>query len=158
MSTRSKWITVIVAGTIIAVMFGANGPLGGFWGVETGETDPSGGAMAALISASLVESVAFGVGLAWIAFGWTLVRRLGRPLALPTYVAVAWALVSWAPHTSFHQSIAEGNYGALAAVEWGFHVTLVVGAFIVAAFVWQALRTNSSKDVTPASGPAAIAG
>lgn len=152
MSTRNKWIAVIVVGTIIAVLFGATGPLGGFWGVESGETDPSTGALAALIVASLVESLAFGVGLAWIAFGWPVVRGLSRPLALPTYLAIAWALISWAPHTSFHQSVAEGNYGGLAAIEWGFHVTLVIGAFIVAAFVWRALR-GTSNDVPTGSAP-----
>ena len=140
MSTKTKWITVIVAGTIVAILFNANGPLGGFWGLEQGDTDPSGGALAALIAAQLVEFVAFGVGLAWIAFGWPVVSGISRPLAVPTYLAIAWALVSWAPHTSFHQSVADGNWAGLAAIEWGFHVTLVIGAFVVAAFVWRALR------------------
>ena len=140
MSTRTKWIVVIVAGAIVAILFSATGPLGGFWGMEDGDTDPSGGALAALIGAGLIEYIAFGVGLAWIAFGWPMVRGDGRPLALPAFVAVAWALVSWAPHTSFHQSLGDENYGGLAAVEWGFHVTLVIGAMVVAAFVWRALR------------------
>ncbi|MEM7274455.1 MAG: hypothetical protein AAF547_15325 [Actinomycetota bacterium] len=154
MSGRGKWIAVIVWGTIIAMLFGANGPLGGFWGVESGDTDPSGGALAALIGAAIVEWIGFGVGLAWLAFGWPLVRALDRPLARPAWAAIGWALVSWAPHTSFHQSVAEGNYGALAAVEWAFHATLVAGGIVLAAFVWQVLR--SADPDRPA--PAAVAG
>lgn len=153
MSTRNKWIIVIVAGTIVGILFGPNGPLGGFWGAEDNATDPTGGALAALIVASIVESIAFGVGLAWIAFGWPMVRRISRPLAAPAFVAIAWALVSWAPHSAFHQSIAEGNWNGLAAVEWGFHVTLVIGAFVVAAFVWQALR--GAEAPAPSVVPAA---
>ncbi|MEM7322130.1 MAG: hypothetical protein AAF531_03500 [Actinomycetota bacterium] len=148
MSTRNKWIAVIVVGAIAATLFRATGPLGGFWGLESGDTDPSGGALAALVLAEIVESVAFGVGLAWIAFGWPVVSRLNRPLAVPAFIAVAWGLISWAPHTSFHQSIGEGNWGGLAAVEWAFHVTLVVGAFLVAAFVWRVLQ-NSEATAAP---------
>lgn len=151
MSTRTKWIAVIVAGTIVAIIFGANGPLGGFWGVEDSGTDPSGGALAALIFAAIVEAIAFGVGLAWIAFGWPIVSRVNRPLAVPAFAAIAWGLVSWTPHSAFHQSTAEGNYAGLAAIEWGFHVTLVVGAFFVAAFVWQVLR---GVDVSAPTAPA----
>jgi len=142
MSNRNKWIAVIVVGTVVAILFGANGPLGGFWGAETSDTEPAGAALAGLISASIVESIAFGVGLAWIAFGWPLVKDAGR-LGLATYIAVAWGLVSWAPHTAFHQSLGEGNWGGLAAVEWGFHVTLVIGAFIMATFVWRVLRRSA---------------
>ena len=126
---------------------GANGPLGGFWGVESGETDPSGGVLAGFVLAAIVEAIAFGVGLAWFAFGWDLVNQVPRPLAVATYGAIGWALVSWAPHTSFHQSVAEGNWGGLLAIEIGFHVTLVIGALIVAAFVWRVmsdLRTDRS--------------
>ncbi|MEM7338074.1 MAG: hypothetical protein AAF467_05470 [Actinomycetota bacterium] len=157
MSGKGKWIGVIVLGTVIAMLFSAPGPLGGFWGMESGETDPAGGALAALIGAAIVEWIAFGIGLAWLAFGWPVVRRTDVPLALPAWAAIGWGLVSWAPHTSFHQSVAEGNYGGLAAVEWAFHVTLVIGACIVAAFTWQVLRSTTSGAGRTPSSPAAAA-
>lgn len=149
MSSRSKWAAVIVGGTLVAIMFGANGPLGGFWGVETSDPEPAGAALASLVLASIIEAIAFGVGLAWIAFGWPLVKDRGG-LGLATYGAVAWGLVSWAPHTGFHQSIGEGNYGGLAAIEWGFHVTLVIGAFIVATFVWRVLQGADARTLQTA--------
>ncbi|MGI9599007.1 MAG: hypothetical protein ACR2QK_22780 [Acidimicrobiales bacterium] len=155
MDGKKKWVAVIVAGTILAILLGANGPLGGFWGVETGETDPEGGILAGLILASIVESIAFGVGLAWIAFGRGLVKHVSRPLAMATYVAVAWSLVSWAPHTAFHQSLAAENWGGLLAVEWGFHITLVIGAFVVATFVWRILAEAGSPRSATAAGAAA---
>ena len=83
MSTKKKWIVVIVVGTLAAILLGANGPLGGFWGLEEGDSDPTGGALVALIVAAIIEAIAFGVGVAWIAFGWPIVKRFRRPLAMP---------------------------------------------------------------------------
>ncbi len=145
MSSRRKWVTTSIVGFIIAVLFGAQGPLGGFWGsgADT-DTDPSGAALAGLIGAGLVEAVAFGVGLAWIAFGWSVVKSVNRPLAVATFVAIAWGLVSWAPHTAFHQSLGDENWGGLAAIEWGFHVTLVISAFVVATFIWRIFADTGS--------------
>lgn len=149
-SDRGKWLAVIVVGTIAAILLGANGPLGGFWGVETYDVEPAGAALAGLVTAGIVESIAFGVGLAWIAFGWPLVKPWGR-LGFATYGAIAWGLVSWPPHSSFHQSTRIENWAGLAGIEWGFHVTLVISAFIVAAFVWRVLRTaDPSASALPA--------
>lgn len=139
MTTKTKWIAVIMAGFIAAGLLGAQGPLGGFWGAETTDPEPSGGALAGLIGAGVIEGIAFGVGLAWLAFGREMLQT-NDGQATATYLAVAWALVSWAPHTSFHQSIADDDYGGLAAIELGFHVTLVIGALIIASFVWRTLR------------------
>lgn len=143
---KKKWIAVIVAGTLIAVLFGPNGPLGGFWG-DTGDDDIPGGAMAGLVTAKLLESVAFGVGLAWLAFGWKVVRNVGRSLAVATYLAVGWALVSWAPHSSFHQTWTEDDWYGLAAIELGFHATLVIAAFVVAAYLWRTWQGSAPESI-----------
>ncbi|MEM7337344.1 MAG: hypothetical protein AAF467_01785 [Actinomycetota bacterium] len=146
MAGRTKWIAVTVVGTIVALLFGANGPLGGFWGESVlSDPEPEGAALAGLIGAGLVESVAFGVGLAWIAFGWPMMQRVGGALATWTFVAVAWGLVSWAPHTSLHVTNGSTDWGRLAVIEWGFHVTLVIGAMIVATFVWQTLQRAGER-------------
>lgn len=150
MSERRKWIVVIVIGAVVALLLGANGPLGGYWGVETYDPGPTGAALASLVTAGIVESIAFGVGLAWIAFGWPLVNDRGG-LGFATYGAIFWWLASWTPHTSIHQSIAIENWAGLAGIEWGFHVTLVISAFIVTAFVWRVLRsTEASAAMRPA--------
>ena len=122
------------------MLFGANGPLGGFWG-DTGDDDIPGGALAGLITASLVESIAF-VGLAWLAFGWSSVRHASRRLAMATFLAIGWGLVSWFPHSSLHISWQDDNWYGLAAIEWGFHVTLIIAALIVATYVWHTLRES----------------
>ena len=145
MSTRRKWTAVIVVGFVIAVLFGANGPLGGFWGGDTSDEDIPGGALAGLVMANLVESLAFGAGLAWFAFGWQHVQHAGRRLATATYVAIGWGIVSWFPHSSLHIAWEEDDWYALAAIEWGFHVTLVVAAVIVATYVWRTLTDPAPR-------------
>ena len=47
------------------------------------------------------------MGVAFLVFGGRLLARAGQPATLTyaTYIAIAWALVSWWPHDNFHRSI-----------------------------------------------------
>ena len=137
------WIPVIVVGTLAAIVLGPNGPAGGFWGAD-GE-DPTGGALAALAAYGLLEAVAFGIGLAFAVFGWRMLRQLGADgrLTTFTYLAIVWGLVSWWPHGSFHQAIEDDNFAGLAAIEWGFHATMLVCVLVITTFFWRVLAGDS---------------
>lgn len=126
--TRGARIAVAVIGTLVAGLAGPNGPLGGFWGVEPAP-GLEGGVLGALVLYSVIEAVIFGVGLVWLIFGREVLRGPGARAA---HLAVGWALVSWFPHGAFHQSIAHDNWAGLAAIEYGFHLTMLIAGLLVA--------------------------
>ena len=131
-----KWLAVTIGLGIAAFLASPNAPLGGFWGTPM-NLSPTGAQMALLLLLTAIQALAFGLGAAFLIFGFALVKAqlpshpdLGRA----TYLAIAWSLLSWWPHSSFHQTLSMGNVGGLIAIEYGFHVTLILGGLIVACF------------------------
>jgi hypothetical protein len=57
--------------------------------------------------------------------------------------SVGWVLVSWWLHDSLHM-IVGWETGALLAVEYGFHVTLMIAGLVVAYFFVDALRRRET--------------
>lgn len=100
--------------------------------------EPTGLQIVFLIGVSVFEGLGLGLGVAFLIFGYPLVQRLAdgsRPLALATQLSIAWWLVSWWPHDNLHRTMGS-DYSALIAVEYGFHITLMIAAAIVAyAFI-----------------------
>ena len=79
------------------------------------------------------ESLTFGLGAAFLTFGWPqLQQRVGgsRPLRWAMFISIAWLLISWWPHDKLHafNKTQEG----LLFIEYGFHLTLFIGAAILA--------------------------
>jgi hypothetical protein len=131
-----KWVAVTVALGIAAFITSPNAPLGGFWGTPP-SLSPTGAQKALLMLLSAIQSLAFGLGVAFLLFGRPLVHAQlpGHPtLAQATYLSIAWSLLSWWPHTSLHQTHGMDDLGALIAIEYAFHVTVILGALIVACF------------------------
>lgn len=152
-TTRRHWIPVTIVVGLVALLLGPQGPLGGFWGAEG--DDPTGGALAALVAYAIVEAAVFGFGIAFVLFGLPLLRQhgAGERLTRITFVAIAWALVSWWPHGSFHQAIEEDNYGGLAAIEWAFHATMLVCGLVMAMFFWRVLDGLRREPSAGAAAP-----
>lgn len=143
---RTKVILVAIAFAIVGFLLNPNAPLGGMlFGAppEGSGPSPSGAQIAALMVVALVESIAFGVGVALLAFGLPRARRLipRAGLATAAWIAVVWLLVSWVPHTAMHQT-AGRDFAKLVAIEYAFHVTLVAGGAILA---W-ALTTGAREE------------
>ncbi len=130
---KAQWIGVTLAGAVVAILFSPNGPLGGFWGAQP-TPGLEGGVFGALVVYSVLEALVFGLGIAWLAFG----RRVmtDGAWAGAAHLAVGWALVSWFPHGSFHQSITHDNWAGLAAIEYGFHLTMLVAGVVVARHLY----------------------
>ena len=89
----------------------------------------------------IVESVAFGLGVAFLIFGWRLVRQTGvGPFAAwGGYMGIAWSLVNWWAHDGFHR-VTGLNFGGLVRIEYGFHVTLILGGILTAYFFLSVSR------------------
>lgn len=131
--SKRAWIAVTVLGTLIAGLAGPNGPFGAFWGVEP-TPGLEGGVLGALIVYSVIEAIVFGIGLAWLFFGRSVLRGPGSGAA---HLAVGWALVSWFPHGGFHQSTAHDNWAGLAAIEYGFHLTMLIAGLVLARHFYR---------------------
>lgn len=91
---------------------------------------------------ALLEAVAFGIGVAFLLFGWPLVQSMqaNRPGTMWFFIAIVWSLVSWWPHDNMHRHNGEDMAGLLR-IEYIFHFTLIVAAFIIARQFWKLLRS-----------------
>lgn len=58
---------------------------------------PSSIQLVLFIILSVLESLLFGIGVAFLSFGWPLVRRTteNRSWATAVFLAIAWSLISW---------------------------------------------------------------
>lgn len=103
-----------------------------------GEPLPS-GLLPFFILLGAVSSVAFGLGIAVLVSGLPTFRRLtGLPVGLrdATWLSVVWILASWWPHENLHRVSGEHDFVGLLRIEYGFHVTLIAAACVIAyAFV-----------------------
>jgi hypothetical protein len=101
MKTKTKVILITSACTIAAIALGSNTPLGEMvWPAQDLHTPPTSAQVPAFIAVSLIEAVAFGLGVSFLIYGYPSVRqRTGSTReAVAVYLSIAWLLVSWFPH------------------------------------------------------------
>lgn len=108
---------------------------------------PTGALLAGFMLISLIEALLFGFGVAFIAFGYPMLRRThGRKKILPLFIATAWLLVSWWPHDNMHAHNGMDLIG-LIKIDYIFHVTLIIAALVIAKYVYSLVRDGAgSKD------------
>jgi hypothetical protein len=141
-----KWLVVTIVLAVIAFLASPNGPLGGFWRPSSDFPPPSAGQLPWFVLLNVAESLTFGFGIAFLFFGYPLIRNIlpaSRNLTLAAYLSIAWLLSSWWPHDSLH--VANGtNMSGLLAIEYGFHVTLMVTGAILAFFFLALVRQRAA--------------
>ena len=167
---RMKWIVVTVVLALFAFLTSVNGPLGAAvfgWHPAEGSPEPSGGQLPFFILLGLAEAVAFGFGVAFLLFGYPWMRDAGHAttrLTRAAHISIAWILLNWWSHDSFH--IANGmNLGGLLLIEYAYHITLMAAGAIAAAWfitVVRGYRAAMGTTAMPAAGlmasPAPVAG
>lgn len=142
-----KWIVVTLILGVAAFLASPSGPLGGFWGLHAEGPSPVGMQKEFFILLTMIQSLAFGFGFAFLLFGQEAVRSFlpaDRSLRLPVYLAIAWSLLSWWPHSNLHQTHNPDNISGLLAIEYGFHVTLILGAVVIAYFILVKSKQSQS--------------
>lgn len=136
LDVRGRFIGTVVVGVVVALVFGPDGPLGGFWRPAAGSEEPSGLMIPGFIGVSVAEGIALGTALGVLLFGRGWFTRLvgASGLATAAWLSTMWLLGSWWPHTAAHRYVGE-DLGGLLAIEWIFHVGSMVAIGIVLAAI-----------------------
>jgi len=132
----AKWIGVSLVVAAIAFLASPHGPLGAFWRPSPDMPTPVGPQVPLFMLLNIAEAVAFGAGVAFLIFGYRLIRSTapGFPaLGLAAYLSVAWLLINWWPHDSLHVANGMKLWGLLG-IEYGFHITLMLAGAVLARF------------------------
>ena len=97
---------------------------------------------------SFLEALSFGLGIAFLVYGWPFMSTLAggsKRMTYTMFVIIAWFLLSWWPHDNLH--LHNGlNLQGLLFIEYGFHVTLMLaGAVLAFCFVRLLCRSRPSR-------------
>lgn len=130
---KKPWVMAAVITVVFAIISFILGPV--LWPMPEGGISPVGLQLPLFIVIGALESVAFGLGMAFLILGWKLCR--GVPAALQRsmfvfFISIGWSLVSWWPHDRMHMSNGGENLWGLLLIEYLFHVSLIVSAIVIA--------------------------
>ncbi|MGH3990606.1 MAG: hypothetical protein ACRDTZ_25305 [Pseudonocardiaceae bacterium] len=142
MSTRTKAIVVTVAVAIPAFLL-----VGVFFPPPSGP-GPSSGQLPFFVVLSALDSLLLGVGVAFVAFGWNMARRVApasRARWLAIYVALAWLMVSWYPHIGLHTS----NFSGILVIDYVFHLPLFIAPLLL---IWGFLGLLHDRPIGVTEG------
>jgi hypothetical protein len=136
-------LTIVLA--VLAVLANPSGPLGGFWRPAANMPAPAGLELPFGLLLKIAEGLAFGLGISFLVFGYPLVRAYtpaSPGLTRAAHLSIAWLLINWWPHDSLH--IHNGlNLGGLLAIEYAFHITLMLAGVVLAGFFLAVLRRDA---------------
>ncbi|TSC85598.1 MAG: amino acid adenylation domain-containing protein [Parcubacteria group bacterium Gr01-1014_8] len=141
MKTQYKFAFVAVPLAIIAFALSRV-----IWPDPAGMAGPSSSLIPHFIFLGALESLSFGLGVAFLIFGWSRVVAAlpeNNALATASFVAIAWMLISWWPHDNMHRVNGMEDFAGLLRIEYIFHFTLMISAFIVVLYLWKSLGNRS---------------
>lgn len=133
MTTRTKASTVTIVVAAAAFLLNPQTPLGQTLWPAPVQLDPAptGAQTGLFMLLGVVTALAFGAGVAFLRYGLPAVRGLvgseRAGLARAMHVATSWALGNWWLHDNLHM-IVGFDAGGLLAIEYAFHVTLIIAA------------------------------
>ncbi len=142
------WLKVLLITLGTAVPAFVLGPI--IWPPDLHGAAPSGLQLLLFMALAALESLALGLGVAFISYGLPLVRRVAggsRARAWITFIATAWLLISWWPHDNMHKHNGMDLNGLLM-IDYLFHVSMMVAGAVLAYTLVRALQT------APTTGPA----
>ena len=134
-----KKVAVLLITLAIALPALILGPM--IW-PASGHVSPTPGQLPFFIFLSIIEALAFGLGVSFLIYGWPLVRKVERTAKQNgwlLYISIAWLLMSWWPHDNMHIHNGDDMAGLLR-IEYGFHLTLMIAGFILAYNFFQFIQ------------------
>ena len=101
--------------------------------------EPTSAQLPFLIVLGIIESFAMGSALAYLFLYWERAKMHGMLLV---HLSLVWLIGSWWVHDGLHRTNGHDLTG-LIMIEYGFHVTLIIAAFIVARNFLKNLRGSN---------------
>jgi hypothetical protein len=150
MKTTTKAIFTTLAVAVPAFLSEPHGPFGAFWAPSPMMAAPTGVQVPLFMLLGIAEALAFGVGVAFLIFGWGLVRAapVSTGLARAAFLSISWFLVNWWPHDSLHLHNGP-NLSGILRIEYAFHFTLILAAAIAAWFFVKVARAQVATAAFP---------
>lgn len=151
-----KPLVVFVLGSALGFLLMGNAPLGNvLWPPAETPAEPEGATLALLMAVGFIEVLAFGLGVTFLAFGRRHVQNLTMtrgPYATLVWLAIAWLLVNWVPHTALHMSVGNlltpSDFTGLMAIEYGFHLTLILAGGLLMHACYRTTRNVATTTTT----------
>lgn len=135
MKTKTKFIIITIVLAIISFSLSKV-----IWPDSSSMSMPTARQLPFFIFISALESLSFGIGVAFVLLGWKYLKALmpeNKKGAVLSFFAITWLLVSWWPHDNMHRVNGPSNMAGLLRIEFIFHFTLIIAGFILAYNFWR---------------------
>jgi hypothetical protein len=142
MKNSAKVLIVTAVVAIVGFLTEPNGPLGAFWATHPSVPAPAGIQVPLFMILGAVEAIALGLGISFLIFGYPTLSTnasVSAPLTRGAHLSIVWLLSNWWAHDSLHLHNALELNGLLS-IEYGFHVTLIVGGLILVRYFMATSR------------------
>jgi hypothetical protein len=103
---------------------------------------PDAGLIPYFLVLGVIESLFFGIGVAFLILGLPMMRRVASVSGVspwPAYLAIGYLTASWWPHLGMH-GVAGMDFDKLILVDYGFHLPYILSAGAVAHFFFRTLQ------------------
>jgi len=145
MKTPAKVVIVTLLVGTLGFLTEAHGPLGGFWAPSPAIPQAVGIQVPLFMLLGAAEAAALGLGVSFLLFGYSTLRAnapVSAGLTRAAHLSIAWVLINWWAHDSLHQHNGMDLNGLLA-IEYGFHITLILAGLTLAYFFVTLVRAPS---------------
>lgn len=144
---NTKWL---FAGVVLGSALAATALSRVIWPDIPGMQAPTTAQLPLFIIMGIIEAVAFGLGLAFLIFGFSRAMRApGGWAPKAAFFSAVWSLVSWWPHDNLHRVMPEHDYWFLLKLEYGFHLTLIIAGGFIAYYLWTIYNRETSAPIAP---------
>ena len=143
---RKTWAKVLLVTVLVAIPAFMLGPI--IWPPAEGSPSPTATQLPFLLFLNLVQATVLGLGVAFLAFGLSVMRRISpdsKVRAWAMYLSIGYLMLSWWPHINMHVHNGPDNLQGLIFIDYLFHLPSMVAALILAYCFFSLLWERSGS-------------
>jgi amino acid permease len=145
-SVGRPWVRVLLVTVLVAISAFILGPI--IWPAAEGNPSPTATQIPFLLFLSLVQATVLGLGVSFLAFGLSVMRRISpdsKVRAWAMYLSIAYLMVSWWPHINMHVHNGPENLQGLIFIDYLFHLPSMIAALVLAYCFFSLFREKGEK-------------